>query len=234
MPDETKEVDKTAHDLSSLVYVINQILAAADCPEKFRGYIDCLVGLSKGKYEFEAKDEDVAKHTRPDKKGIKDDSAKRWVSRMRGELNDWQDKNGLVFIEGKPGHKVGIMFISSSYRLPLIKYAEQVIDEARKDILWRSNPQQAIRNAAQDLINKLNPSRVQKSLKIKRRDYREVHRGLSAARTNLEKVMKYLKDNDAGIHDSKTYDGHVKLIDELEQLIQELRGRIGYYGEWPS
>mgnify|MGYP003286708424 CR=1 FL=1 len=129
---------------------INHILVAAGCPESFRSYIDCLIGLSEGRHEFEASDKDIAARVRPDEQSFGRAAGRQWVKRKYGDFEAWQAQRGFNFIECRRGYmehhtdhkgKKSKIFHPSRYRLHILAHAEKVVSEARKNALgWEANP----------------------------------------------------------------------------------------------
>jgi hypothetical protein len=149
---------KLTTQLSYGTDAINFILVAAGCPERFRSYIDCLVGFSEGRHEFEARDKDVAARVRPDEQSASKGAARQWLKRTRRDFETWQAARGFNFIECRRGYierhtdhqgKKSKIFHASCYRLRLLANVERVISEAQKSPLrWEDNPLREIELAA--------------------------------------------------------------------------------------
>lgn len=150
--------DKLRLHLSFGTDAINHILVAAGCPERYRSYIDCIVGLSEGRHEFEVRDKDVAARVRPDEQSTSKGAARQWVKRTRRDFEAWQAERGVNFIECRHGYiehhtdhagKKSKIFHPSHYRLHILTHVEKVISEAQKSpVRWEDNPLREIELAA--------------------------------------------------------------------------------------
>lgn len=227
---ETSESQDT--DLSFLTSAVTQILRATNCPNICRDFIDGLVSVSGGRIDFSISDADLAEGVQTEKKPILRKSRQKWAQRRRNIIKDWNRGLGVDFITFKSGKKgaTATEFIPTSYHLPLYSYAIKVIKSAKSDAGgWNQNPNAAIENATNELMNDLGVKLVSVPLATPktRKTYFEALKRIKSAKTNLEIAAKILQENDTGI-----YDEGEEVVEELRLLVEELEGRIGYYGEW--
>jgi hypothetical protein len=164
-PTPEADKDKLRLHLSFGTDAINHILVAAGCPERYRSYIDCIVGLSEGRHEFEARDKDVAARVRPDEQSTSKGAARQWLKRTRRDFEAWQEERGFNFIECRHGYiehhtdhagRKSKIFHSSHYRLHILANVEKVISEAQKNLSrWEDNPLREIELAASKEVLRL-------------------------------------------------------------------------------
>ena len=103
-PSHTPTVSADPQTTSYVTEAISQLLAAKDCPSKFRPLVDYLVGLAGGCTDwFEAGDDEVGLNARPTAEGVSRDAACKWVQRMRKGFLEWEKKANVTFIECMPG-----------------------------------------------------------------------------------------------------------------------------------
>jgi hypothetical protein len=221
---DRNDKEKLVEDYSYATEAINQILVAANCPNRFRQYIDCLVGVANGNIEFEASDPMVAKRARGRLDGANKHANKEWAKDKRTELLKWQDKGNLKLFE----HEVRDYDKStrtrppSKYRLHLLRYAEQVITKAqRNDNLWRVNRSKAIEVEAEHLVNEVLGRQVSTPKNKKYIDPpSEVKIKIKSAKTNLEEAVKILKKYDFSLIREDE-----QLVETIEKLIRAIRDR---------
>jgi hypothetical protein len=213
---------KQGERFSYTTEVINFILKAADCPSKFRPFLDILIGMAEGRVEFEASDAEVAGRYRG--RGQMG-ATKQWASDKRKGLKEWQDQNGLQFVEYIHGGRDKDKYISTSYKLYLPQYAEQVEAEARKnEIEWKENRDSAIFGAALDLIYKLQEdSRVTLKKKVSTKGFIPSHRvtqQLNTARTLLKQAEELLEK-----YDFKPDANDKEIVEDIDKSITSIKER---------
>lgn len=225
MPD-SNEKGNFDEDFSFTTEAINQILVEANCPNKFRQYIDCLVGVANRKFEFEASDSELAKRARGRIGGTNKHADKGWARDKRRDLLDWQDEGNLKLIDFflrdyDPKTKSRP---KSLYHFHLLKYAEQVVEEARKDtISWNHNNSTAIQQAAQKLVYQVLGRQVNVPKGKKYIDpSREVVTKIKTAGTNLKEAVRLLKK-----YDFQLMREDEALVKAIEASIEKIKNR-GY------
>lgn len=225
---ETDESQDT--ELAYLTSAVTQILRATNCPTGCRDFIDGLLSVSDGRIDFSIRDADLAEGAKTEKKTLLRESHQKWAQRRRKAIKNWQEGIGVDLITFKPGKSNPKIneYIPTSYHLPLYSYAIQVIKSAMNDEGWGRNPNAAIERAARELMNELGakPVNIPAAKSKSRKTYDEALSKIRLARTSLATAAKILKDNDTGIYD----DGE-EAIEEVRQLTEELKARVGYYGE---
>jgi hypothetical protein len=200
---------------------LNQILVAADCPDDVRSFIDYLIGFSNGREEFEGVDSDVAKYMQTEDRRDNEKAAKSFLQRRRKKLEDWQEKNSVVFVVcihgGRDKNRV---YYPSRYQLPILNLIEMVMNKAQEKVaLWEKQPLVEIKKAAQDLI-KLHKADLLKNIirtPYIRPPYVEMKQRSSAVKTHLEKMSKLSKTGNLkfGIDERE--------LDEMEAYINLIR-----------
>src|SRR5262249_50805619 len=80
----------TAEEIARAVDALNFTLVAFGVPDKFRAYIDGLIGVSGGCLDwFEAADIEIAQRAREvTSRGLKEKSLEKWTQRNREEFAD--------------------------------------------------------------------------------------------------------------------------------------------------
>jgi hypothetical protein len=226
MVDENKE-------LSLLTNAITQILKVTECPNNCRDFIDALISVCSGNSHFEISDEQLARKGRTGGKSETTEARKKWANRGRAAIKTWQKAINFNFIEWKSGGKdwKNKVYMVTSYDMPLYSYASRVIDLAKKDSGWRNNANTAIERAAENLVGKLGIQPVKVTVKSKsattvtRKFYKDAITHLSKAKDQIDKAKSIFEANDTGIYEDE-------VVDELEELVKWLRGRVDYYGSW--
>jgi hypothetical protein len=194
--DESILFDTETKEFIYFTEAVNQILAAADCTEEVRSYVDFLIGASKGDFEFKASDDEVAKRA-ISKRERTAAGARRWLKRKRDMLEEWQTKRGILFVDCNVGSKNFVLNIKykSVYRLYIVRYAEIVVEEAKNDSsTWDTSPFLAIENAAKQLVQKLqdNPANIIQKKPYKHRQSKSVTRkihNLMRGVSNLQQLI---------------------------------------------
>jgi hypothetical protein len=213
-------------DFSFTTEAINQILVEANCPNKFRQYIDCLVGVANKSFEFEASDLDIAKRARGRIDGTTKHADKGWARDKRRDLLEWQAMGNLKLIDYEPSDydsKMGLR-PKSLYKFHLLTYAEQVVNNAQKDTnSWNRDNSIAIQRAAQELVKEVLGQQVNTPKGPKYIDPpTEVKAKIRTARTNLQEAVRMLKK-----YDFKLMRDDEILVGEIEALIEKIKDR-GY------
>jgi hypothetical protein len=145
-PSHTPAVSADPQTTSYVTGAISQLLAAKDCPSKFRPLVDYLVGLAGGCTGwFEAADEEVGLKARPTAEGVSRNAACKWVQRMRKDFLTWEKKANVTFIECMPGGKDSATGKrhKSRYKLNLLGLAEATVADAQEAPQWRRDPRRA-------------------------------------------------------------------------------------------
>jgi hypothetical protein len=146
-PSHTPTVSADPQTTSYVTEAISQLLAAKDCPSKFRPLVDYLVGLAGGCTDwFEAADDEVGLNARPTAEGVSRDAACKWVQRMRKGFLEWEKKANVTFIECMPGGrdpKTKKNF-KSRYKVNLLGLAEATLTDAQGEPQWRRDPRRAL------------------------------------------------------------------------------------------
>jgi hypothetical protein len=228
---EGDEKEKSAAEHSLITEATNYILLAAGVPHHFRPYIDCLIAVANGRFKFQASDKEIqaqAKFRRVED-NEKSKVNKQWAKDYRNNLYAWQVKNSFTLFDHKAGgiDKNNQKF-KSTFTLYLPKYVEEVLDEAKKDILWGIRRSDAIKNAAQNLVSKFQaqPPLVTNKQSRKRIPPDRVETYLITVRTNLQMAEAiYKKWGDFKLQRDKE-----KLIDEIEKLLASIKAR-GFYDD---
>jgi hypothetical protein len=227
---------KTAKDdlrrhLSFGTDAISHILVAAKCPERFRSYIDCLVGLSDGKHEFEASDNEIAARVRPeaDEKLLSKGATRQWVKRAYRDFEKWQVEHGFSFVECRRGYierhtdhegKEIVIYHKSRYRLHILTYAERVVAEARRNPpAWAEDPLRAIEQAARAEVQRLSgnsglgsPGRPSNGMPW----YVEIKSYLKTAQTFLDKTTQAIPEGE------ELYGQYVGLVRNIHEQASKL------------
>ena len=114
-------------DLSNHTDILSLILAEVGMPADFRGFVDAVLGVSEGRYEFECGDYEMGNRLPTRGQTTAPDSIKKRAQRYRTPFETWQGKAAMVLIEVEHGgEKQGVRY-KTLYRLPLLQaWAEAV------------------------------------------------------------------------------------------------------------
>jgi hypothetical protein len=88
-----EQAEKFAFTTDAVTY----ILSAAGCPNKFRDYIDCLIGIADGNVEFDASDKQIERRRKVKKSSGRKGFKEYWARDKRRDLLKWQKENDLKF-----------------------------------------------------------------------------------------------------------------------------------------
>src|SRR4051812_31157114 len=91
--DNKEQSEKFAFTTDAVTY----ILSAAGCPNKFRDYIDCLIGLADGNVEFDATDKQIEGHRKVKKSSSQKAQKQYWARDKRRDLLEWQKDNDWFY-----------------------------------------------------------------------------------------------------------------------------------------
>jgi hypothetical protein len=153
-------------EISNVTDAVSFVLVAAAVPEKFRSYIDAVIGAANGELEwFEAPDcyigmraRVTATHRDPNDADVllveplKKESMERWARRNRKDFIEWQKAAGITIIEAEPGGKIEGSNKPTRYRLPVLRLANETLEAARLDQEFETNPRRALRRAAAAIV----------------------------------------------------------------------------------
>jgi hypothetical protein len=225
MSDSNAKEGKYGEGYSLITETINYILLAADCPQKFRTYIDCLIGIGNEKIKFDASDSEVARQAKGIGANVGKGASKGWARDRRRDLMKWQEEKNILLVKIVPGKRDSGSqeYTKSSFTLHLLEYAKQVISEANdKKIPKYGNRSTVLRQTANDLVDKLRSQPIN----AKNLSYfdppTEVLKNLRSARTNLEKATRLLNK-----YKFKLKKSDKELIQEIEKYIASIKDR-GY------
>lgn len=201
---------------------INNIFVMAGCPNKFRQYIDCLIGLADKAIKFEASDKQVSTFARGRAAGGTIHAEKGWAKEKRTDLMKWQDEGNLeiVKVEVQPYDSTLRMRPPTKYTLNILEYAEQVVGKAKNTSEWGNSPLRAIYYAAEELVRDLTGRPVNTPKEQYIDPPSEVKISLRTARTNLKKAAEMLKK-----YDFQLMREDEKLVEEVEKYIKRIRDR---------
>jgi Domain of unknown function (DUF3854) len=151
-------------EMSRHADAVSFILVAAECPARFRAFVDAVLGAADGDAErwFDAADFSVGMRARAEAdlsrnsdeapttfvKPIRKETVEKWTQRARRDFNEWQEAAGLTLVETMPGGKADGRNCPSRYRLPVLRLAAEAYEQARLDPRWKSKPARALRRAA--------------------------------------------------------------------------------------
>ncbi|HST51591.1 MAG TPA: hypothetical protein VLJ61_06220 [Pyrinomonadaceae bacterium] len=223
--DEDNKSKASSKDISHITEAINQLLSFSNCPSKFRGYVDALLGISRGAIEIEITDHALASHARGDASSISKEGLTKWIQRMRKNFDSWQRNLGIVFIECESGgyEKTTGSYRKSHYKLPIIQYATTVINEAKKSAGWETDPQYQIGLAALEVIDGM---KATQAIIPQKRSYSgfyktEVRTSMRTAKAKLKRALDFLEDKDMTISAQDE-----QLIKDLENLLKRIRRQV--------
>ncbi|MBO0722326.1 MAG: hypothetical protein J2P41_15980, partial [Blastocatellia bacterium] len=174
-----------------VIDTINFALITWGVPEKFRSYIDALIGASRGSTDwFEAADIEIGQRARPvSTTGLKEKSIERWTMRQRDEFAEWQQAYGVTLIETMPGGMKGGIKYKTRYKLEnLFEIALEIAHRARSSRGYDTNPKRCMRKAAEAVYKEFK-SRLNDPPKRQRfkNHYQDSETCLTVIRTYIEK-----------------------------------------------
>jgi hypothetical protein len=162
-PDEETESNQP-QEISHVTDAVSFVLVAAEVPERFRGFIDAVIGASNGDVQwFNAPDAFIGMRARGtalhrDSDGallveeIKKENLEKWVQRARKDFTEWQKAVGFTIIETAPGGKREGVSEPTRYRLPVLALASTALENARRDPDFETKPHRALRRAASAVV----------------------------------------------------------------------------------
>jgi hypothetical protein len=211
------------NDYSDITEAMNQIMVKANCPDKFRPFIYCLAGMADKNYKLQASDAHISAHARGSIKGGGAHAHKGWARDKRRDLVKWLNEGNLniVEIDVQDPDPVTKRRPPTIYTLHILRYAEQVLSDAKKNItLWMLSPDSAIADAAEKLVINLLGRQVNTPQDKFIDPSREVLVYLKTARTNLFKAAKMLKK-----HNFQLMREDEKQLRIMEKYIKSIRDR---------
>jgi hypothetical protein len=104
-PVEPEAEPLTPEDIARAADAMNFALAAFGVPDKFRAFIDALVGASGGSMDwFDSADIEVGQRARQVTTiCLKEKSIEKWTQRFREEFIEWQKARTITLVEAMPG-----------------------------------------------------------------------------------------------------------------------------------
>lgn len=218
---DDKDNKEQAEEFAFTTDAVTYILLAAGCPNKFRDYIDCLIGLAGNKVEFDTTDKEIERHRKILKLSNSRNVKAYWARDRRRDLLKWQKDTDFKLLDIKRGKydSPTKTTLPSHYKFYLIEYVQQVIANAKKDTDWEDNKALALNQAAQELINNL---RVQPKDKPEEVSYinphNEVVRILRTVETHLAEAVRLQKRYDFGL-----YKDNEALVNSIEDSLSIIR-----------
>jgi hypothetical protein len=202
MSDEINPV-QPAKTLALNTDAISKILALVNFPQKYRGLIDILIGISGGSIEVVISDADLSSRVRNVQQQADEEAAKGWLKLNRRKFITWQEENNLPLIEYKQGYKdkSGTPH-KSRYTLHILKLADEVVKEANITNQNTFTPA-AIEEAANKVVSKFMTEH--KSV-IKRRTNTkpinaQIKQQLLTAAGNMKRALDLVEKNYSEISD---------------------------------
>lgn len=117
-----ESVRELPREMSRHADAVSFILVAAECPARFRAFVDAVLGAADGDGEgwFDAADFSVGMRARaeadlsrgPDEepttfvKPVRKETVEKWTQRARRDFNEWQEAAGLTLVETMPGARL--------------------------------------------------------------------------------------------------------------------------------
>lgn len=141
----------TAEDIARATDAMNFALVAFNVPDRFRPYIDALIGASGGSMDwFEASDIEIAQRARNvTALGLKEKSLEKWTQRFREDFAEWAQAYKTALVEAMPGGKREGVNYKSRYRIRAIfQIAIEVDRRARAFPFFDKQPKRAMRKAS--------------------------------------------------------------------------------------
>jgi hypothetical protein len=142
----------TAEEIARATDAVNFALVAFGVPERFRLYIDALIGASGGSMDwFEAADIEIGQRARQaTAQKLKDQSIAKWTQRQREDFNqEWQLPYKITLVETMPGGKVDGQYYKTRYRIAgVFHVAIETDKQARVMPFFEKQPKRALRKAA--------------------------------------------------------------------------------------
>jgi hypothetical protein len=219
----SNQSNKDQEEFAYTTDAVTAILSAADCPKKFRDYIDCLIGIASNNVEFDATDKQIEEHRKSIKTSGVKGKKQYWARDKRRDLLTWQKENHFIFLDFEKSDydpKLGRRG-ASHFKLYLVDYVQRVIAEAKKKKpFWNLDRVQAIKIAAKELIDEL---RAQPKVEPED-DYINppdiVLQKLRSAKTNIAEAIRLLKK-----YDFQIYKENEAEVSSIEKLLNEIRER---------
>lgn len=141
----------TAEDIARAMDAMNFALVAFNVPDRFRPYIDALIGASGGSMDwFEASDIEIAQRARNvTALGLKEKSLEKWTQRFREDFAEWAQAYKTALVEAMPGGKREGVNYKSRYRVAAIfRIAIETDRRARALPFYSKQPKRAMRKAS--------------------------------------------------------------------------------------
>lgn len=149
-------------DIADGVEAITWLLYCAGFPSSLRPFIDCLIGLA-GEYAtdesdgwFEASHLKIGRRVRQSaESGGADAAAEAWAGRHYKSLKTTQYALAYEFfqIEESEFDRVKRITRPTRYRLPLLRFASDVLTRARASATWAKDSRRAIEEAARVVLD---------------------------------------------------------------------------------
>ena len=137
--------------VSQVCDAISFLLTEFGMPPELRGFVVAVIGAAAGSLGFfELKDLDLAKRLWKEV-GVKDDSLKKRVSRLRDELTAWQIETGLTVLTYLQGDKINGKNLPTQYRVDCLELLGSTLEIAALAVNFDTNPGEAFRLAAADI-----------------------------------------------------------------------------------
>lgn len=219
-PSHTPTVSADPQTTSYVTEAISQLLAAKDCPSKFRPLVDYLVGLAGGCTDwFEAADDEVGLNARPTAEGVSRDAACKWVQRMRKDFLAWEKKANVTFIECMPGGRDPKTKenYKSRYKVNLLGLAEATVADAQETPQWRRDPRRALELVAAERAHEtpITPPKKDRFRPPRRDENALLQRNPKTALTLLAEAARILAER--GELDADTF---------VDDFARQLRDRL--------
>ena len=145
------ETPLSPHQVSQVCDAISFLLTELGMPPELRGFVVAVIGAAAGQEDFfELKDLDLAKRLWKEV-GVKDDSLKKRVSRLRDELTAWQIETGLTVLTYLQGDKIDGKNLATQYRVDCLGLVGSTLEIAALAVNFDTNPGDAFRQAAVDI-----------------------------------------------------------------------------------
>jgi hypothetical protein len=179
--------------------------------------------MADNNYKLQTSDTNIATYARGRIKGGGVHADKGWARDKRRDLVKWLNEGNLkvVDIEVQDPDPATKRRPPTIYTVHILKYAEQVLSEAKKNkSLWMLSPSSAIEDAADKFVANLLGQQVNTPQDKFIDPSREVVAYLKTARTNLFKVANMLKK-----HNFQLMREDEKELRLIEKYIKSIRDR---------